>query len=56
MHIGMPYQILKTILQTTYYPRLKIWNLLNQLRSKWSLLGDHERPHQIRQNVIILLS
>ncbi len=51
MHIDMPYQSLKTIFQTTYYPRLKIWNLLNQLKSKWSFLGDHEHPHQIIQNV-----
>jgi len=53
----MPYQsYVKSILQTTYYPRLRIWNFLNQLGNKQSFLGDNEQPHQINQNIIILFS
>ncbi len=53
MHTNMPYQCFKTILQTTYHPRLKIWILLNQLRNKQSFIRDHEHPHKISQNIII---
>jgi hypothetical protein len=38
MHISVPYQSFKTILQTTYNPGFKIWNLLDQLQNEGSFL------------------
>ncbi len=56
MHLHMTNKDIWAIVQISIDPRFEIKDFLNELWNEWMILGKHECFHQIRHDIIILLS